>query len=136
MCAYCKLLSINVFISFPFAFKGRIWDLIVSVPDHCLSFYFWNKVWLWFIVSFTRWRIWWLTKSYSFTDDASMFYLLLTHSNFCLFIFIYLFYLIFFLFFYVLISTDIRYDRFVTGKQHTLNWDMYKYQIKTVISLV
>ena len=21
-------------------FEGRIWDLIVSVPDHCLSFYF------------------------------------------------------------------------------------------------
>ena len=21
-------------------FKGRIWDLILSVPDHCLSFYF------------------------------------------------------------------------------------------------
>ena len=26
--------------SFPFGFEGRIWDLIVSVPDHCLSFYF------------------------------------------------------------------------------------------------
>ena len=25
---------------FPFCFEGRIWDLIVSVPDHCLSFYF------------------------------------------------------------------------------------------------
>ena len=22
-----------------FGFEGRIWDLIVSVPDHCLSFY-------------------------------------------------------------------------------------------------
>ena len=22
------------------SFEGRIWDLIVSVPDHCLSFYF------------------------------------------------------------------------------------------------
>ena len=21
-------------------FEGRIWDLIVSVPDHCLAFYF------------------------------------------------------------------------------------------------
>ena len=21
-------------------FEGRTWDLIVSVPDHCLSFYF------------------------------------------------------------------------------------------------
>ena len=24
----------------PCGFEGRIWDLIVSVPDHCLSFYF------------------------------------------------------------------------------------------------
>ena len=23
-----------------FGSEGRIWDLIVSVPDHCLSFYF------------------------------------------------------------------------------------------------
>ena len=23
-----------------FGFEGRIWDLIVSVPDHCLFFYF------------------------------------------------------------------------------------------------
>ena len=28
-----------VFSYFPFGFEGRIWDLIVSVPDHCLSFY-------------------------------------------------------------------------------------------------
>ena len=27
-------------VIFPFGFEGRIWDLIVSVPDHCLSFYF------------------------------------------------------------------------------------------------
>ena len=26
-------------IYFPFGFEGRIWDLIVSVPDYCLSFY-------------------------------------------------------------------------------------------------
>ena len=25
---------------FPFGFEGRMWDLIVSVPDHYLSFYF------------------------------------------------------------------------------------------------
>ena len=25
---------------FPFGFEDRIWDRIVSVPDHCLSFYF------------------------------------------------------------------------------------------------
>ena len=24
-------------------FKGRMWDLIVSVPDHCLSFYLEKK---------------------------------------------------------------------------------------------
>ena len=28
-----------VFSYFPFGFEGRIWDLTVSVPDHCLSFY-------------------------------------------------------------------------------------------------
>ena len=28
-----------IFSSFPFGFEGRMWDLIVSVPDHCLSFY-------------------------------------------------------------------------------------------------
>ena len=27
-------------VIFPFGFEGRMWDLIVSVPDHCLSFYF------------------------------------------------------------------------------------------------
>ena len=26
-----------------FGFQGRMWDLIVSVPDHCLSFYFANN---------------------------------------------------------------------------------------------
>ena len=38
--AFRKLLSIYVFSYFPFGFEGRIWDLIVSVPDHCLPFYF------------------------------------------------------------------------------------------------
>ena len=42
-CAFRKLLSIYVFSYFPFGFEGRMWDLIVSVPDHCLSFYFTNK---------------------------------------------------------------------------------------------
>ena len=23
-----------------FGFEGRMWDLIISVPEHCLSFYF------------------------------------------------------------------------------------------------
>ena len=35
-----KLPSIYVFSYFLFGFEGRMWDLIVSVPDHCLSFYF------------------------------------------------------------------------------------------------
>ena len=39
MSAFRKLSSIYVFSYFPFGFEGRIWDLIVSVPDHCLSFY-------------------------------------------------------------------------------------------------
>ena len=40
--AFRKLSSIYVFSYIPFGFEGRIWDLIVSVPDHCLSFYFVN----------------------------------------------------------------------------------------------
>ena len=38
--AFRKLLSIYVFSYFPFGFEGRMWDLIVSVPDHCLSYYY------------------------------------------------------------------------------------------------
>ena len=38
--AFRTLPSIYVFSYFPFGFEGRVWDLIVSVPDHCLSFYF------------------------------------------------------------------------------------------------
>ena len=38
--AFRKLPSIYVFRYFPFGFEGRMWDLIVSVADHCLSFYF------------------------------------------------------------------------------------------------
>ena len=38
-----KLLSVYVFSYFPFGFEGRIWDLIVSVPDHCLSLYFFHS---------------------------------------------------------------------------------------------
>ena len=33
--AFRKLLSIYVFSYFPFGFEGRMWDLIVSVRDHC-----------------------------------------------------------------------------------------------------
>ena len=36
--------AVNLLFSyFPFGFEGRMWDLIVSVPDHCLSFYFDEK---------------------------------------------------------------------------------------------
>ena len=42
--AFRKLPSIYVFSYFPFGFEGRMWDLIVSVPDHCLSFYFENTL--------------------------------------------------------------------------------------------
>ena len=38
--AFRKLRSVYVFSYFPFGFEGRMWDLIVSVPDHCFSFYF------------------------------------------------------------------------------------------------
>ena len=37
--AFRKLLSLFISSYFPFSFEGRMWDLIVSVPDHCLSFY-------------------------------------------------------------------------------------------------
>ena len=38
--AFRKLPSIYAFSYFSLGFEGRMWDLIVSVPDHCLSFYF------------------------------------------------------------------------------------------------
>ena len=37
--AFRKLQSIYGLGSFPFDFEGRTWDLIVSVHDHCLSFF-------------------------------------------------------------------------------------------------
>ena len=37
--AFRKLPSIYAFSYFSFGFEGSMWDLIVSVPDHCLSFY-------------------------------------------------------------------------------------------------
>ena len=38
--AFRKLLSIYIFSYFPFGFEGKVWDLIVSVPDNWLSLYF------------------------------------------------------------------------------------------------
>ena len=31
---------INLCSSFPFSFDGGLWNLIVLIPDHCLSIYF------------------------------------------------------------------------------------------------
>ena len=36
----CERLSVCVCVSFTFVSEGGMWDLIVLVPDHCLSFYF------------------------------------------------------------------------------------------------
>ena len=52
--AFRKLSSIYVFNYFPFGFEGRIWDLIVSVPDHCLSFYFTDSLCLYKYLSITN----------------------------------------------------------------------------------
>ena len=32
--------NLCIYVFFSFDFEGRIWDLILSVHDHCLSFYF------------------------------------------------------------------------------------------------
>ena len=37
--AFRKLPSVYVFSYFPLGFEGMMWDLIVSVPDHWLSFF-------------------------------------------------------------------------------------------------
>ena len=41
----CRHFMYYVVISF-FGFECRVWDLIVSVPDHCLSVYFSARVFL------------------------------------------------------------------------------------------
>ena len=39
-CVYFRgRVSVCEFASFLFGFEGRLWDLIVLFPDHCLSFY-------------------------------------------------------------------------------------------------
>ena len=38
--AFRKLTSVYVFSYFPFGFEGRMWDLIVSVPDIAYLFTF------------------------------------------------------------------------------------------------
>ena len=37
---YCESLSVCVCAYFPTGFEGGMWNLIVSVPDHCVSFKF------------------------------------------------------------------------------------------------
>ena len=37
-CLAWALVNLYVCASFPFGFESRMWDLIVLVPDHCLSF--------------------------------------------------------------------------------------------------
>ena len=45
----CVVYFVNVYefvcmcASFPFGFEGGMWDLIVFIPDHCLSIYFFYK---------------------------------------------------------------------------------------------
>ena len=43
LCLFCYkrdfMTSLSVFSHFLFGFEGRMWDLILSVPDYCLSFY-------------------------------------------------------------------------------------------------
>ena len=38
ICA-CVRACVCVCASFPFGFEGDMWDLIVLIPDHCLSIY-------------------------------------------------------------------------------------------------
>ena len=40
MRVFRERLSNCVLASFSFAFEGRMWDLIVLVPDYCTSFYY------------------------------------------------------------------------------------------------
>ena len=48
--AFRKPLAVYVFSYFPFGFEGRMWDLVVSAPDHCLSFYFSPWVPIYFLI--------------------------------------------------------------------------------------
>ena len=41
VCVFCERLSILCMCSsFSFGFQDGVWDLIVFIPDHCLSIYF------------------------------------------------------------------------------------------------
>ena len=41
LCVFREHLSFfYLYPSFPFSFEGEMWDLIVLIPNHCLSVYF------------------------------------------------------------------------------------------------
>ena len=40
LCVFLEHLSVCVCASFPFSFEGGMWDLIVLIPDYCLSLTF------------------------------------------------------------------------------------------------
>ena len=44
MHVFRERLSVSVCCSFPFGFEDGVWDLIILIPDHCLS------------ISFITWR--------------------------------------------------------------------------------
>ena len=46
--------------SFPFGFEGVVWNLIVLVPDHFLSFYFVHQNFysLYMIITMVGWLFW------------------------------------------------------------------------------
>ena len=39
-CLLWALVKLCVCLSFPFGIEGGMWDVIVLIPDHCLSIYF------------------------------------------------------------------------------------------------
>ena len=41
-CLSWALVKFSVCSSFPFGIEGGMWDVIVLIPDHCLSIYFVN----------------------------------------------------------------------------------------------
>lgn len=38
--SFVTFVNFSVSSSFSFGFEGQIWDVIVFIPDHCLSVYF------------------------------------------------------------------------------------------------
>ena len=42
--SFVNVYQICVCPSFPFGIEGGVWDVIVLIPDHCLSIYFTNLI--------------------------------------------------------------------------------------------